>query len=455
MSLLVHMPLTKDYANKGSIHVETTNNGTTLNSNGYCVFSGSQYIKLSNDWMTQGEKELTVCVKAYMSDWSTYSSYGRIFSCTEGGGFNNEVSGSSMTFSVNVYTNASLSSYTYATSPSIALSSLSSGWHSFAFVYTLGGRFIYVDGKLASSIEGSSYGIHYNTSVNLYLGCESASSPESPYFNGYVKDFRIYNKALPQSIIDFIHKSDSYEAIVNGGIGIPKTLSKSSFIKYSESSSGAKGYTDSTGSTESSSVVPTCNGAQTWSGVNTFQYNTSTTSCTGFNEEGFLNKDASVIVQNVNSEYLAGMGIAQSVVGDKVYNAEWNDLVDCIEVQDNLIPQAGYCYCFDGKNYYKSSKYMDEGIIGLNSDTYGFIMGDKHKDNQLKLAVAGFVLAYVDKEYPVGTPLTCTEGGILTELKIEDMKRHPESLVATFYKKETKSKWHGVFVDDRMWVKVK
>ena len=85
MSLLVHMPLTKDYNNKGSIPVKTTNNGTTLDTNGYCVFSGSQYIKLSNDWMTQGEKELTVCVKAHMNDWSTYP--GKIFSCTESGGF--------------------------------------------------------------------------------------------------------------------------------------------------------------------------------------------------------------------------------------------------------------------------------------------------------------------------------------------------------------------------------
>ena len=54
------MPLTKDYNNKGSIPVKTTNNGTTLDTNGYCVFSGSQYIKLSNDWMTQGEKVLYV-----------------------------------------------------------------------------------------------------------------------------------------------------------------------------------------------------------------------------------------------------------------------------------------------------------------------------------------------------------------------------------------------------------
>ena len=223
-----------------------------------------------------------------MNDWSTYT--GNIFSCTESGGFNNEISESSMSFPVNAYTNSSLSSYSYGTSPKIALSSLSSGWHSFAFVYTVVGRFIYLDGQLASSVEDTTYGIHYNTSVNLFLGCEAASNftQTSPYFNGYVKDFRIYNKELPQSIIDFIHKSDSYEAIFNGGIGIPKTLSKSSFIKYSESSGGAKGYTDSTGSTELSSAIPTCNGAQTWSGVNTFQYSTSTTSCTGFNEEGFL-----------------------------------------------------------------------------------------------------------------------------------------------------------------------
>ena len=98
---------------------------------------------------------------------------------------------------------------------------------------------------------------------------------------------------------------------------------------------------------------------------------------------------------------------------------------------------------------------MEQGVIGIHSDTAGMVMGSKPNTKELHCGVAGFCLAYVDKEYPVGTPLTCTDGGILTELKIEDMKRHPESLVATFYKKETKSKWYGVFVDDRMWVKVK
>ena len=455
MSLLVHLPLTSNYGNCGETYINIVNGDSTINSSGYCVFNGGQYIRMSNHWFKQAMPELTVCVKAYMSDWSTYTSYGRIFSCTENGGFNNEVSNTSMAWVTHVYTNASLSATTYSSSPVIELSSLSAGWHSFAFVYTLNEKSIYVDGNLATKVEQVSYGLHFNKDVDVYLGCESASSPTSPYFNGYIKDFRIYDVALPQSIINFIHKSDSYEVILNGGLGIPTTINTPSFIEYDSSSLGGKGFTNSTGSTQSSSILATCNGAQSWSGVNTFNYGVDSHSCTGFNDEGFLNKDASMIVQNINKEYLAGIGVANNVVGDNVYNAVWNDLVDCIEIQESLKPEFGYCYCFDGKEYHKSSKYRDDGIVGIHSNTYGMIMGDKQKENQLKIAVAGFVLAYVDKEYEVGTPLTCTEGGVLTELKIEDMEKHPESLVATFYKKEDEENWNGVFVDNRMWVKVK
>ena len=141
-----------------------------------------------------------------------------------------------------------------------------------------------------------------------------------------------------------------------------------------------------------------------------------------------------------------------------VYNAVWNDLADCIPVDDECKVEPGYCYCFDGEKYYKSTKYLDEGIVGIDSDTYGMNMGRKPDLNQMDVAVAGFVLAYVDKEYKPGTPLTCTEDGYLTEIKKEDKIEYPERIVATYWKSEPADEWGSdsrrVRVNGRKWVKV-
>ena len=158
---------------------------------------------------------------------------------------------------------------------------------------------------------------------------------------------------------------------------------------------------------------------------------------------------------NVAGGILAVDGI-KSATG--VYNAVWNDLADCIPVDDECKVEPGYCYCFDGERYYKSTKYLDEGIIGIDSDTYGMNMGHKPGLNQMDVAVAGFVLAYVDKEYKPGTPLTCTENGYLTEIKKEDKIEYPERIVATYWKSEPADEWGSdsrkVKVNGRKWVKV-
>ena len=157
---------------------------------------------------------------------------------------------------------------------------------------------------------------------------------------------------------------------------------------------------------------------------------------------------------NVAGGILAVGGIK----GASVYNAVWNDLADCIPVDDDCKVEPGYCYCFDGEKYYKATKYLDEGIIGIDSDTYGMNMGHKPGLNQMDVAVAGFVLAYVDKEYKPGTPLTCTENGYLTKIKLRDKIRYPERIVATYWKSESADEWGSdnrkVKVNGRKWVRI-
>lgn len=154
-----------------------------------------------------------------------------------------------------------------------------------------------------------------------------------------------------------------------------------------------------------------------------------------------------------------GIWAAGGIKGNKVYNAVWNDLADCIPVDDEAVLEAGRCYCFDGNHYYKSNEYLADGIIGIHSDTYGMHMGAKQGVKQMDVAVAGFVLAYVDTTYPVGTALTCTEDGMLTAMSRQDKIEYPEKIVATYWKNELEEYWGSdtqkVKVNGRRWVKVR
>lgn len=142
-----------------------------------------------------------------------------------------------------------------------------------------------------------------------------------------------------------------------------------------------------------------------------------------------------------------------------VWGAVFNDLADAIPVGEGDVLEAGYCYGFDGEHYTKTSEYMQKSYIGIHSDTYGFKMGHEEGKEKLNVAVSGFVLAYVDKEYEVGTPLTCTADGCLTEIKLEDKIKYPERIVATYWKNEPNEEWgpegKKVKVNGRRWVKVK
>ena len=147
------------------------------------------------------------------------------------------------------------------------------------------------------------------------------------------------------------------------------------------------------------------------------------------------------------------------IYGNKVWGAVFNDLADAIPVGEGDTLEAGYCYGFDGEHYTKTSEYMQKSYIGIHSDTFGFLMGHEEGKKKLNVAVSGFVLAYVDKEYEVGTPLTCTADGCLTEIKLEDKIKYPERVVATYWKNEPNEEWgpegKKVKVNGRRWVKVK
>ena len=144
-----------------------------------------------------------------------------------------------------------------------------------------------------------------------------------------------------------------------------------------------------------------------------------------------------------------------TLTGEKVYGAYWNDIADAIEVDEKVTLIPGRCYVQRNNKVCLSSKHCEEGIIGIHSDTYGFLLGQKGKHKELHIAVGGFVLACVDKAYRPGTPLTCSVGGKLTRMGLLQRILHPERMVGVFHQQEKGSLWQGIKVDGRHWVKVR
>lgn len=139
----------------------------------------------------------------------------------------------------------------------------------------------------------------------------------------------------------------------------------------------------------------------------------------------------------------------------RVYNAVWNDIVDFVDAPEDLVIDYGRVYVrTPDYSVDISDQYCQAGILGIASDTFGFGVGTKETGNQIPIAIGGFVLAYVDKVYPPGTPLTSGIDGGLTELKGIDKRDSPERMVATFDRPEKSEEWNGVVVNGRSWVKV-
>lgn len=142
----------------------------------------------------------------------------------------------------------------------------------------------------------------------------------------------------------------------------------------------------------------------------------------------------------------------------RVWNSVWNDIADYQLLADRL--EFGKCY-FDTKDGARiCTERCQMSVIGIASDTFGYGVGcGANPNKEVPIAVAGWVLAKVDKEYACGTPLTNDEFGNLTEMTRHEKMEYPERIVAIYKRKEMDQFWGPentkIAVNDRHWVKVK
>lgn len=142
---------------------------------------------------------------------------------------------------------------------------------------------------------------------------------------------------------------------------------------------------------------------------------------------------------------------------EKVWNAVWNDFADFQKLNDQLV--YGKCYYDTVEGARICNQRCQLSVIGIASDTFGSSVGQNSFHRQAPIAVAGWVLAFVDQEYEPGTPLTNDENGNLTKMTSEEKREFPERLVAIYKAKELSEEFgttnSKIKVNGRHWVKVK
>jgi len=181
-------------------------------------------------------------------------------------------------------------------------------------------------------------------------------------------------------------------------------------------------------------------------------------SCSVDSNTGAITEDTTGTIENgpdlmINS--VKDSSPDQQIVAFKIWNVVWNDVADFRKLNDELI--YGKCY-YDTINGAKiCDTRCQKSVIGISSNTFGQALGAGSKG--VPIAVTGWVLAFVDKEYEIGTPLTNNENGDLTEITLTDKQNYPERLVAIYRNKEVNIFWgpegKEIEVNNRHWVKVK
>ncbi len=168
--------------------------------------------------------------------------------------------------------------------------------------------------------------------------------------------------------------------------------------------------------------------------------------------------DNSGNASNIGSD--SGQGLLSS--GDfksatKVWNAVWNDIADFQLLGDQLA--FGYCYYDTADGARLCTERCQMAVVGIASDTFGFGVGAGASAREVPIAVAGWVLAHVDREYPCGTPLTNDAQARLTAMTLQEKRDYPERLVALYKCPEKREFWgpdgQQIQVHGRHWAKVK
>lgn len=154
-----------------------------------------------------------------------------------------------------------------------------------------------------------------------------------------------------------------------------------------------------------------------------------------------------------NEAVLAVSGnIIASGTNSKVFNAVWNDLAEFRTLKAGVEKVPGKAYVATEEGLVLSTKKAQLGTVGVCSDTYGYALGGKDAKNTIPIGISGWVLAYVDKKYPIGTALVSGPNGVLTKASILDKILSPEKIIGIV--ENSPASYNNLKIDGRYWVKI-
>lgn len=173
----------------------------------------------------------------------------------------------------------------------------------------------------------------------------------------------------------------------------------------------------------------------------------------------YLNNSGQVIIggtepirtpTNPPADYDLKLAVNGDMIANRVFNAVWNDLAEYRPVKAGTEKTPGKVYVMTENGLELSSKKGQLGTVGIYSDTFGYALGSG--DNTIPIGISGWVLAYVDKKYPVGTALVSGPNGVLTKARCLDKIFNAERIVGIVETSPTA--YNNIKVDGRYWVKI-
>ena len=176
----------------------------------------------------------------------------------------------------------------------------------------------------------------------------------------------------------------------------------------------------------------------------------------------FTNTSAASATTNGAVRISGGLGVAGNIYGAKVYNAVWNDVAECREVE-TLEP--GRCVTETDSGVMALTEGRLQAGCRITSDTFGFGMGETEKA-KTPIAIAGRVLAYPFRDpsaYHLGDAVCSAPNGTIDVMTREEVKEYPERIIGTIseipkydtWKAGTKEDPVDIPVNGRIWVYVR
>lgn len=196
-------------------------------------------------------------------------------------------------------------------------------------------------------------------------------------------------------------------------------------------------------SVDSTSYLPTSGGTVT--GVTTFS-NTTASSSTA---------TGAVKISG-------GLGVAKHIYAAKVWNAVWNDIAECREVE---ILEGGRCVTETESGIMKITRGRLEAGCRLTSDTFGTCMGETEKA-KTPVAIAGRVLAYPHEAkslFKIGDAVCSGPDGTVSVMSRDEIVNYPDRIVGIVSEIPKYEEWvagtkenpEKIQVNGRIWIYVR